>query len=130
MFINVVLIKKNMYYVIVITNKRGNAAVFSRMLTFVSDPNPVPSHHIQSVYGTNTPMLSWNPNTGMVDYYLLTFTANSTGNSFSNTTTDEMFQANLEHGEKYEIEIIAVFRELNSSALYATTVIGKSSEIK
>jgi len=47
-----------------------------------------------------------------------------TGVTFDRTTTNTMLTVNLEHGEKYEIEIIAVFEQLNSSAVSATTVIG------
>ena len=87
------------------------------------DPNPVSEFPVLPVYETNTPNISWTSGAGMVDKYVLTLAAISTNTSFTNTTNDTMFEANLEYGEKYRIEIIAVFRELNSSPVTNTTII-------
>ena len=82
------------------------------------------SFEVQPIYESNTPNISWTSGAGMVDKYVLTFTAMSTNTSFNHTTNDTMFEASLEYGEKYGIEIIAVFRELKSSVVSNTTIIG------
>ena len=82
--------------------------------------------NVSSMYRTNSPVISWSPPVlGEADGYILTFTQTRTNMSFSDTTNDTKLMASLEFGEKYRIEIIAVFRQLNSTAVNATTIIRK-----
>ena len=90
----------------------------------ILDPNPVSSFEVQPTYESNTPNFSWTSGDGMAEEYVLIFTAISTNTSFNHTTNDTMFEASLEYGEKYEIKIIAVFKELSSSPVADTTVVG------
>ena len=86
--------------------------------------------NVSSVYRTNTPTISWTPpHHGSADFYIVTFTLAS-GDSFQNRTSETMLATNLKYGEKYEIEIIVVFRQLNSSELNSYTVIGNSSDVQ
>ena len=89
------------------------------------DPDPVSLFNVPSMYRTNSPVISWSPPIlGEADDYILTFAPARTNNGLTDTTNDTKLTANLEFGEKYSIEIIAVFRQLNSTAIFATTVIG------
>ena len=81
------------------------------------------SFDVQPTYESNSPNVSWTSVAGMAEEYVLTFTAMRTNTSFNHTTSDTMLQANLEYGEKYRIEIIAVFRKLSSSPVADTTII-------
>jgi len=93
--------------------------------TLFLDPDSVFSFYVQATYRTNAVNISWTPpDAGMVDNYIITFITARNNMLRTSETSNLTLTANLEYGEKYRIEIISVFRDLNSSIDFATTIIG------
>lgn len=88
-----------------------------------SDPAPVTNLTVPPVAEENVVDISWSePLSGLVDYYAVSF-ENSKGDIEEATTSKLSYSFNAEYGEKYDVRVLSVFANLNSTEEPATTVI-------
>ena len=93
------------------------------------DPNPVAKLMVNEVYRTNYPFISWSaPESGEVDNYTISYFATTSLHNISETTSISIINnTELQYGEKYAVEVRAIFKGLQSQTVQGSTVIGQDS---
>ncbi|XP_076806396.1 tenascin-N-like [Clavelina lepadiformis] len=88
-----------------------------------TNPAPVTNLTVPHVAEENVVDISWSkPSIGSIDYYAVSF-ENSKGDIEEAATSKLSYSFNAEYGEKYDVRVLSVFANLNSTEEPATTVI-------